>query len=118
MNNYDVLITNFIDYDMKLESKDSIVYYAIAIKKVNNKYKVIEDGINLNAINLFKHVKEKNILVIENPPLARWIYAMFKPRKKIKGTRCMHTINQIYKSIELNNIKEKPYLKRRIIKKK
>ena len=74
MIEFDILITNFIDYDINLISKDSIYYYATAIKKVDNNYIVITNNINSEAIKIMKLAKENNIYITEDPPLARALY--------------------------------------------
>ncbi len=71
MIDFDILITNFIDYDINLISKDSIYYYATAIKKVDNNYTVIKNDINIEAIDIMKLAKANNIPIVEDPPLTR-----------------------------------------------
>ncbi|RLA84605.1 MAG: hypothetical protein DRG78_00875 [Epsilonproteobacteria bacterium] len=70
---FDILITNFIDYDtsINLDETDSIYYYASAIKRVDSKYIVIKQEVNSQAIKIKNLAKNLNIKIIENPPLVR-----------------------------------------------
>ena len=80
---FDILITNFFDYDINLASKDSIYYYAIAIKKKDNKYIVLNNELNLKAIDIIKLAKENNILIVKDQPLTRTLYLQVEPMEKI-----------------------------------
>lgn len=97
INKFDFLITNFIDYEIKknIDVNDEIYYYANAIKKVNNKYMIIQKSLNNDAIKIRNLAMSLKIEVVKNSPLSR---ALYMEAEKEVPEYLIHVVDEIIKN--------------------
>jgi len=100
---FDIVITNFIDYDSELEldTLETIYYYAVAIKKINDDYKIIKSKLNREAIELKELSEKLKINILNNPPLVRALYMGADEDKKVPDY-LVDVLNKVF--CQLDNI--------------